>query len=203
VSIRRILSRVSGREDTYSVLIETLKVDTSLPKSLDSEKESIDKRITDILEKLNPDLIYDILNQVKAGKLSSEVLQTLLPAFLELIKKYSEELKKERQKYDDLRKRVIEETRDLLQIRLPLLDFLSKRIPPENKELNARKTELQSFSEELQRVRSSVENVGAKLTELESKISALEKELIKFSPEKEQTSTAPATTNPISQTPPG
>jgi hypothetical protein len=76
------------------VLIETLKVDTSLPKSLDSEKESIDKRITDILEKLNPDLIYDILNQVKAGKLSSEVLQTLLPAFLELIKKYSEELKK-------------------------------------------------------------------------------------------------------------
>lgn len=59
------------------------------------------------------------------------------------------------------------------------------------------------FSEELQRVRSSVENVGAKLTELESKISALEKELIKFSPQKEQTSTAPATTNPISQTPPG
>jgi chromosome segregation ATPase len=163
VSIRRILTPVTGKPDVLDLMLKSLKVDSDLPASAQTQSADISNRVDEVMRRLRPDLLDDLFTAIEKGSLSQSLAAGLIPELSSLLESGLQEILKEENRFSSLTQRVQEAYRRVVEVQTPMAEFLTQRLPQQDAELAERVNELKRFREALESQRVSLDKLGEKI----------------------------------------
>jgi len=163
VSIRKILTPVTGKPDVLDVMVRSLKVDSDLPAAAQAQSADISNRVDEIMRRLRPELLDDLFTAIEKGSLSQSVAAGLIPDLSSLLESGLQELLKEENRFSSLTQRVEEAYRRVVEVQAPMAEFLTQRLQQQDAELTERVNELKRFREALEAQRANLEKLGEKI----------------------------------------
>lgn len=195
VSLRKILTPVTGKPDVLDIMVRSLKVDSDLPAAAQAQGVDISNRVDEVMRRLRPELLDDLFTAIEKGSLSQSLAAGLIPELSSLLESGLQELLKEENRFSSLTQRVEEAYRRVVEVQTPLAEFLTQRLPQQDAELTERVNELKRFREALESQRANLEKLGEKINLAKQRVVKLREQVARLGSQ-------PPTTQPGQPNPP-
>ncbi|MEM0119906.1 MAG: hypothetical protein QW514_07705 [Thermoprotei archaeon] len=164
MSIRRILSPVTGKPDVLDIMMRALKFDSDLPSSAQTQSLDISGHIDEVVRRLRPELLEGLFAAIEGGSLPQSLAPSLVPEISALLESGLQDLLKEESRFSSLSQRVEEAYRRVVEVQAPIAEFLMQRLAQQDAELNERIGELKRFREALESEKANLEKLGEKIS---------------------------------------
>ncbi len=181
MSIRKILTPVTGKPDVLDVLMKSLKVDLDLPVAAQTQAVDISAHVDDLTKRLRPELLEELFAAIEAGALAPALGGTLVSEVLAILDSGLQELEKEEARFTSITRRVEDAYRRAVEVQSPLADFLGQRVGPQGGDLAERINELKRFRESLSAQKSNLDRLGEKITLVKQKLVKLKDQGLRLS----------------------
>lgn len=201
MSLRKILTPVTGKQDVMDVLLKSLKVDSDLPSTAQAQAAEISGHIDELVRRLRPELLQDLFQAIEKGALSQALTAGVVPEIVGLLESGLQDLVREEGRFAAINQRVEEAYRRVVEVQMPLAEFLSQKTSPQDTELAQRITELKTFRDTLASQKSSLERLGEKISATKQALVRLKEQAARLgqTPQQAQTTPSPPQGSPLPQ----
>lgn len=178
------------------VLLKSLKVDSDLPSAAQAQAADISSRLDEITKRLRPDLVEELFQGIEKGALSQVLSTTLVPEIASLLDSGLQELLREEARYSAITQRVDEAYRRVVEVQMPMAEFLSQKNQQQDSELVQRVEELKRYREALAAQKSALERLGEKISSTKQRLIKLKEQAARLGQRAQQPAQSPPQSQP-------